>query len=156
MGAVRWALLVGGVSLAALGSGSGVFGGEAFGQEQPPDSQIGPASYTGTKGNDVIRGYDSPEEIYALGGDDVVYARGADDSVFGEGGRDALYGGTGNDRLVGGAGQDYLNGGAGDDVINGAAEPARRVDVIVCGPGVDTVRADALDRVDGSCEKVVR
>ncbi len=156
MGAVRWALVAGGISLAALGSGFGFFGVEAFGQEQPPDSQIGPAAYTGTSGNDVIQGYDSPEEIYALGGDDVVYARGADDAVFGEGGRDALYGGTGNDRLVGGAGRDTLRGGAGDDVINGAAEPAARADLVVCGAGVDTVRADALDGVDGSCEKVLR
>lgn len=155
-GAIGRALLAGGISLAVLGSGFGFLGGEAFGQEQPPDSQIGAAAYTGTNGNDVIRGFDSPEEINALAGDDVVYARGADDAVFGEGGRDALYGGTGNDRLVGGAGQDTLRGGAGNDVINGSAEPARRADFIDCGTGVDTVRADALDRVDGSCEKVVR
>jgi hypothetical protein len=55
-------------------------------------------------------------------------------------------------RLNGGPGSDFIAAGTGIDVVL-ARDGAR--DLVYCGGGYDVV-ADAFDRVDASCERVVR
>jgi Ca2+-binding RTX toxin-like protein len=66
---------------------------------------------------------------------------------------DVLVGADGNDQLIGGPGRDRIDGGAGDDIIQ-AADGAP--DEIVCGPGVDRVVKDRLDRLPADCEVAPR
>lgn len=66
---------------------------------------------------------------------DDLDGRGGNDTIDGKGGPDNLHGADGDDRLI----------GDGDD---GAS------DEIFCGPGNDTVRADANDVVAPDCENV--
>jgi Tol biopolymer transport system component/Ca2+-binding RTX toxin-like protein len=63
---------------------------------------------------------------------------------------DVLLGTPGNDTILPGAGADTVVAGAGNDVIE-AADGTR--DVIVCGEGVDSVKADRID-VLRDCERV--
>jgi hypothetical protein len=55
--------------------------------------------------------------------------------------------------LFSGGGRRRQGGHDGDDVVTAVDG---EVDVIVCGEGNDRVQADALDRVDASCETVER
>jgi Ca2+-binding RTX toxin-like protein len=82
-------------------------------------------------------------------GDDRLIGGGRDDVIIGKPGDDRLRGLGGNDTIVGGAGRDLLVGGRGDDTIN-SRDRAR--DTVRCGPGWDTVVADATDDVPASCE----
>jgi hypothetical protein len=82
-------------------------------------------------------------------GDDRLVGGGRGDVMIGKPGDDSLRGLGGNDTLVGGAGRDRLVGGRGDDTIN-SRDRAR--DTVRCGPGWDTVVADATDDVPASCE----
>jgi Ca2+-binding RTX toxin-like protein len=82
-------------------------------------------------------------------GDDRLTGGGRDDVMIGKPGDDSLRGLGGNDTLVGGAGRDRLVAGRGDDTIN-SRDRAR--DTVRCGPGWDTVVADATDDVPASCE----
>lgn len=84
----------------------------------------------------------------------VADAAGEDDTLTGSGAAETLSGLAGDDVLDGAAGADTFGGGAGDDRIqarDGAADAA-----IACGPGDDTVVADATDPVDADCELVLR
>ena len=93
-----------------------------------------------------------------------------DNWLFGGAQRDILIGGPGADRLDGSHGNDSLYGGSGKDVLIGdsgavigkgpaagkdylSAVDGER-DVVNCGPGRDTARADRLDRLIG-CERVI-
>lgn len=98
----------------------------------------------GGSGDDNLRGTD---------GRDALAGRAGDDVLRGFGGRDALAGGPGEDDLFGGSGQDALNGGRGNDFISDGNDGV--ADAIVCGGGVDTVRADRVDELRG-CERVTR
>jgi Ca2+-binding RTX toxin-like protein len=82
-------------------------------------------------------------------GDDRLTGGGRDDVMIGKPGDDRLRGVGGNDTLVGGTGRDRLVGGRGDDTINSRD---RVRDTVRCGPGMDTVVADASDDVPASCE----
>jgi Ca2+-binding RTX toxin-like protein len=82
-------------------------------------------------------------------GDDRLIGGGRGDVIIGKPGDDRLVGLGGNDTLVGGRGRDRLVGGRGDDTIN-SRDRAR--DTVRCGPGWDTVVADAADKVPASCE----
>jgi RTX calcium-binding nonapeptide repeat (4 copies) len=86
----------------------------------------------------------------------TVYAGDGNDRITGGVGGDDLWGGNGNDSLssVPGYGGDIFYGEAGDDSINSRLNPL--ADSVVCGGGVDTVVADALDRVGPDCENVQR
>ncbi|MDK3075585.1 calcium-binding protein [Sedimentitalea sp. JM2-8] len=65
---------------------------------------------------------DSPDTIYAHGGDDTVYGGGGDDMIDGGYGEDVIYGERGFDQLWGGADADTIRGGDQDDVIYGFRE----------------------------------
>lgn len=89
------------------------------------------------------------------GNDQGNYFEGGsgNDTLLGLGGNDALYGGPGNDRIVGGAGADRIRGGDGDDAVDTAdGSTDTSVD---CGPGQDTLTADAAE-ISGAigCEVV--
>jgi hypothetical protein len=79
--------------------------------DSDPNSTIG--------GNDQIFGSvpapfnvdDTPDQIFAGGGNDFA---------FGQGGNDNIDGAAGNDTICGGTGSDLILGGWGDDVIYGA------------------------------------
>jgi hypothetical protein len=71
---------------------------------------------------------------------DVLRGTARADVLLGKSGNDTLYGRAGNDVLRGGPGKDKLIGGAGGDKL-------------YCGGGVDTVVADAKDRIAADCEK---
>lgn len=71
-----------------------------------------------------------------------------------------LDGGPGNDRITAAAnssgtlrGKDTVIGGDGDDTVN--VDDGVR-DVVSCGSGTDTVKADNLDEVGADCETVER
>jgi Ca2+-binding RTX toxin-like protein len=74
------------------------------------------------------------------------------DRIGGSTGDDTILGGEGNDRIDPGRGSDRVSAGPGDDFVGAAADGKR--DVIACGPGLDTVFAERLDRVARDCERV--
>jgi Ca2+-binding RTX toxin-like protein len=123
----------------------------------------------GSDGADTIIGTDNVDVIYAEGGDDRIDAGGSADTIYGGPGRDVIVGGAGVDTLYGGPGDDTLEGnviygGSGRDrlrVIGDWPAFAYAVDgerdVISCGRSrKDVVRADRIDRVGRSCERVSR
>ena len=81
---------------------------------------------------------------------EAVIGGSADDQLTGGDGNDALQGGDGNDSISGRGGADLLAGDAGDDQID-ARDNA--MDTVDCGPGTDSVSADAVDALTG-CEQV--
>jgi hypothetical protein len=98
----------------------------------------------GGAGNDRLSGGDNADQL--SGGSGVNVLRGG-------AGDDTLQAGGEGDTLVGGSGADTIAGGAGDDDISAADGT---IDNISCGPGFDTVSADANDNIpaDGTCEEV--
>lgn len=113
----------------------------------------GPARLDGRGGDDDLLGSDDS-------GDTLVGGAGADD-LAGYGGDDTLIGGPGADRIdadgSSGCVLGPVYGGctfrAGNDTIDAADGEA---DSVTCGPGADTVRADAQDTVSEDCETVTR
>lgn len=106
--------------------------------------------HEGTRGDDTLTGSGGDDVIIGKAGDDRLRGLGANDTLVGGAGRDRLTGGSGHDTLVAGPGRDRLMGGRGDDTVNSrdrARETAR------CGPGWDTVVADANGVVPASCEQ---
>ena len=75
------------------------------------------------------------------------------DLLLGTGGRDRIEALDGDDRITGRGGRDELLGGGGNDKL--FALDGRR-DLIACGSGLDSVRADPIDRVARDCERVRR
>jgi Tol biopolymer transport system component len=107
----------------------------------------------GTSHADVLRGGPGPDALYGHGSGDVLEGGGGPDFLQGGAGDDVVRGGPGNDRVYGGPGRDRLNGEAGRDTID-ARRGSR--DVVRCGTGDDTVRADRADAVAPDCEAVFR
>ncbi len=68
--------------------------------------------------------------------------------------RPAITGTVRADLLVGREGSDRVVARAGNDRI--AVEYDGGIDRVSCGPGVDVVAADLLDRIDADCEIVSR
>lgn len=88
-------------------------------------------------------------------GGDIISGRGGKDTLRGYGGEDCMYGGRGNDQLagmddadliVGGPGQDDIGAGNGNDRIQARDG---NTDIVRCGSGRDTVKADSFDRLFG-------
>jgi hypothetical protein len=82
-----------------------------------------------------------------------VFGGAGNDRLTGSPAANTLDGGNGDDRLDGGNGTDFLFGGEGDDVIFARDG---EVDVIECGPGLDTATVDRDDIVAGDCESISR
>jgi hypothetical protein len=122
----------------------------------------------GTPGPDNLRGTADGDRLSGLAGDDILR---------GEGGADCLIGGPGDDRVEGGGGRDEVSTGTGNDRIDEVGyeyragwtpDPGRNSveagggrdavdvangerDVVRCGPGRDSVRADRDDTLK-ACE----
>jgi hypothetical protein len=123
----------------------------------------------GDAGNDTLAGGDGNDTVQGAGGDDRLYGGdGADeldgedgaDFILGQGGDDLLTGGLGADELEGARGQDSIDGGADADRLSGGADQDLMLaadqapDQVDCGAGRDTGRADAVDQLDPSCERL--
>jgi hypothetical protein len=116
----------------------------------------------GHAGNDHIRGSSGDDRLRGDAGNDYLAGGSNNDSLVGGTGRDSLQGEAGNDTIRGDSGNDSINGGKGRNVISAGAGNDRvnavngSRDRITCGSGRDVVRADRIDRVGGSCERVLR
>jgi Ca2+-binding RTX toxin-like protein len=130
----------------------------------------GALRYVGTDGDDVGLAAEvgSKADLSGRGGNDQLRGTDGDDRIDGGAGNDDLQGGYGNDTIVGGPGQDKivadrdgrcnemhcdLSPGSSSDTIDAVDG---EVDNISCGPGQDTVKADAADVVAPDCETVQR
>ena len=115
---------------------------------------------TGWGGDDEISGGPGDDVVSADGEEDAPYDTPGNDRVVGGAGNDWLDGGEGDDELLGDAGHDHLIGGSGTDALS--AGPGEDLvesgdgvpDVVACGDGSDTVRADAIDTFGADCEAV--
>jgi Ca2+-binding RTX toxin-like protein len=103
----------------------------------------------GGTGSDRLAGSAGRDRLL---GDDSRRGVGGDDRLAGNSGNDLLTGGPGNDRLSAGGGHNRLYGGLGNDRLKAVNHQRDRLS---CGRGLDSVRADRIDRVFG-CERVHR
>lgn len=101
------------------------------------------------KGEINLRGTQSADTIFGLGGDDRLYGEGGNDILYGGQGSDGLFGGAGSDILYGGAGKDIFTGGDGADIF--VAELKYDVDNILDfnRDQGDKIRVDLSQRIDG-------
>jgi Ca2+-binding RTX toxin-like protein len=97
-----------------------------------------------TATNDVIRGTNGGNTIFAGGGNDLVCALGGNDKAYGGTGADRIYLGPGNDTGDGEANNDKVYGANGDDVVYlgsgadlGYGEDGR--DIVLGEDGADSV-----------------
>ncbi len=133
------------------------------------DGGPGADSFSGNEGSDAVSySGGTPVDVTIDGvandgaageGDNVgldvedLFGGNGDDRLTGSPSANTLDGGIGADRLTGGPGPDALFGGEGDDVIFARDS---EVDVIECGPGLDTATIDREDVVAGDCESISR
>ena len=143
-----------------LGAGSDVGYGGACGALEPPETDS-VAWWRAGAAHALRRAGDPPATAAAADGNDNIVGGKGEDALFGGAGNDRIVGGSGRDLLSGGAGRDSLVGGpgrnryygdTGNDSINSANGVRELVD---CGFGRDTVKADPRDRLSG-CERVKR
>ena len=86
------------------------------------------------------------EAAWSGRGDDVLRGAGTADDLRGGSGKDRLYGGGGDDRLEGGRGDDLVKGGSGDDRLRGQEDD----DKLKGGSGDDHIRGESgRDKVVG-------
>lgn len=112
----------------------------------------------GQAGNDLI----GPQSDYGATGAVVIASGGGgNDTLVAPSGGAVLHGGAGSDTLIGGRGRDNITGGRGNDVIRAKggndiirARDGTR-DRVSCGSGLDSVKADGIDRLHG-CERRLR
>jgi Ca2+-binding RTX toxin-like protein len=143
------------------GGGGGGGGGSGVADPTDPIRAGGCANeLRGTAGPDVLEGTAQGDVIMALEGSDRALGRAGDDCLVGDAGDDRLTGGAGYDRLTGGPGADRLDGGTGRNAYDAGPGDDRIAarngsdETVLCGPGRDSVRADAGDRLHG-CERVL-
>ncbi len=128
-------------------------------------------TFTGDDGVNVVTAGEvatSSAILLGLGGDDELNGTDRADRIDGGAGADLLTGGYGNDTITGGAGPDNISGdragrcnemhcdlspGSAADIIDAVDG---ELDAVKCGPGDDTVKADAIDSIDADCEHVQR
>jgi len=156
----------------------------ARGGEDDVDGGVGADDISGGVGGDFVLGGGGPDNIkggpstpdasepanaFVCAPGDVSIV--GTQQLYGENGNDILSGGPDNDFLVGGAGRNDLSGNGGDDCLALFGAPNERVsggdgddiigaadgngDDVFCGTGLDTVLADAEDRVAANCEDVI-
>jgi Ca2+-binding RTX toxin-like protein len=87
------------------------------------------------------------------GADSITNTTSTRSTLSGGDGNDSLQGGSGNDILRGNQGVDTHAGGPGDDLIDVRGD---RGDIVTCGDGNDTVKADITDSVAADCEIIDR
>lgn len=85
--------------------------------------------------------------------DRIIDNTGLAATLVGGAGDDMVLGGSGPDVIWGGTGRDRLNGRSGDDQIHTRGSFA---DAVTCGPGLDAVWVDPLDRFTHDCESIAR
>jgi Ca2+-binding RTX toxin-like protein len=147
--------LLGDDVLNGLGGDDCIFGGrgsDRISGAQGDDRLFGDEKTKGSGGNDQILGDSGNDLLVGGSGNDRLIGGDGSDRLRGDNGNDRLSGGDGDDRLKGGPGRNRLSGGAGNDRLNGVNG---RFDRLNCGPGVDRVRADRIDRVR-RCERIRR
>lgn len=126
--------------------------------DEPPRCRGEAATIVGTSDDDLLRGTEERDVIWAGPGDDTVYGGRGSDVICGGPGADLLRGGRGNDTILGGPGdEDRVYGDLGDDKLTGG--PGDRdevggglgIDLVSGGPGdEDLVHGDyGWDRMDG-------
>lgn len=127
----------------------------------------GAGSCWGTPGDDIMIGTPADEGRHGLGGDDLIRGLEGNDFLTGDAGNDAVFGGPGKDTVKGGGGSDMVVGNKGDDRLLGGGGrdqvdgqdlgPAGigGSDMLDCGPGFDTFKADFDDTVMRNCEEGV-
>lgn len=109
----------------------------------------------------------APSKLVGGPAGDTLIAYDSADEIDGGGGGDTIEGGYGDDRITGGPGRDVINADAGTNSCNflvcriGSGNDTVQLrdgeqDSVVCGPGADTVVADAVDTVAADCETVDR
>lgn len=81
-------------------------------------------------------------EMHGTGGRDELRGSAGDEEISSGGGEDEIHGGPGGDILLAGAGDDFVAAADGEQ------------DLVLCGPGADTVSADRADLVSRDCETV--
>lgn len=161
-----------GVTAVLANGGQTGVGGKTGGPEKDViHSDIG--TLVGGNGNDVLIGNNAANQIVGVAppgtagvkpgpaGNDILIGTGGNDLMLGAEGNDWSFGGDGvdvmlaaggNDLLMGQAGVDNFNAGDGNDV-NLARDGT--ADSISCGPGTDSLDADAIDaRPANDCESV--
>lgn len=126
--------------------------------------------FVGTDGPDRIVGTVRRDQVIAGAGDDVIRGGGGFNRLEGWWGDDDIASGSGNDVVQGGPGRDRIRTGDGWDLVSlgpgadrAATGRSRDVvdaadgegDLVDCGPGRDSIRADRFDRLV-SCELVRR
>jgi Ca2+-binding RTX toxin-like protein len=126
-------VVVGTVAAAALGATG--YAGVTPLLKEGRSTVVPPAQYTGTSGNDVLRGTRRNDVLSGLGGHD---------RLSGGDGNDVLRGGAGNDRLAGGRGRDILLGSPDNDRLFAADGQRDRIDG---GAGFDRAWVDRADSV---------
>jgi Ca2+-binding RTX toxin-like protein len=156
-----------GTSLAHGGIGADeIRGGFPHGNGTKLDGGDGPDLVVGNSLSDQqVNGDDGADQLFSvLGlssyldggiGADTLISLGAGNPAFL--GTVSLTGGDGPDTIKGGPTTDIFNGGKGADVIDVYdGVPDARADKGHCGPGIDTIYADATDVVDTTdCETIV-
>ena len=148
-----------GSDVISLGAGSDVGYGGPCGPLSPPQQDKASwwrAAVAGTlrqaRGWRAAAAGADDDRLVGGRGADALFGGAGDDRVVGGSGNDLLSGGEGRDRLVGGPGRNRYVGGFGPDSINAANGVRELVD---CGFGRDSVKADPRDRLSG-CERVKR
>jgi Ca2+-binding RTX toxin-like protein len=111
--------------------------------------EAGDDRLSGGVGNDRLSGGAGNDKLFGGLGNDTLLGGLGNDTISGGGGRDRISGGPGNDKIVIGAGTAAINAGAGNDTINARN---RRRNIVECGAGRDSVKADRID-VLRHCER---
>jgi Ca2+-binding RTX toxin-like protein len=126
--------------------------------------QLGGHGGIKNEGEDTMYGGKGTDEFFASFGEDHLVGGPGDEFdpgfrfgivMYGDKSDDKINGGWGRDSMAGEEGDDVMLGGPGFDVINARFHDQRSsFDVVRCGQGTDTVRADPRDKVRESCENV--
>ncbi|MBX7539381.1 calcium-binding protein, partial [Qipengyuania sphaerica] len=121
-------------------------------------------TYNGNSLDNIMIGYQGPETISGLDGDDQIYADpitggtafGSEDQLYGGNGNDILYAVRGNDSLYGEADDDELHSGLGNDLLDGGAgsDTASYVGV-TGGVFINLLAADAQDTLSAGIDTLV-
>ncbi len=115
-------------------------GGADLLTEQPGPA---PATLSGGDGNDRLVGGDADQLNGGNGSDILISAAPFGGAIIDGGNGIDLITSTGGATITAGAGADLVNAANGNDAA----------DTISCGPGYDSVWADATDRLSRDCER---